>query len=379
MTGHDKIQFAIPEITDDDVDAVARVLRSGWLTTGSECAGLEADLSTYLGGSEVVAMSSCTAALDTALAYLRLPPGARVGVPAWTFVATALAAVHNGLQPVLLDVDPDTLNLSPTAFATEADDLDAVIPVHFGGVAVDAAVHEIAAAHDIPVVEDAAHALGTSDPRGRVGAPATSPACFSFYASKNLTSGEGGALATDDPDLAAFARSYRLHGMDADSWARYRPGAKVRYDVTRPGIKANLPDVLAVLARSQMARFDATQARRRTIVTLYRELLTPKGVEVVPAEPVDGSADHLFTVKLPVGVDREAVIASMTDAGITTSVHFRPLHHFSWFRTDAAVGRTGLGVCDDLADRIMSLPLHVNLTDDDVERVSDAFLGALGR
>lgn len=111
----DKIQFAIPEITDGDVDAVARVLRSGWLTTGNECAGLEADLSRYLGGSEVVAVSSCTAALDIALAHLRLPPGSRVGVPAWTFVATALAAVHNGLQPVLLDVDPDTLNLSPEA------------------------------------------------------------------------------------------------------------------------------------------------------------------------------------------------------------------------------------------------------------------------
>lgn len=383
----DKIQFAIPEITDGDVEAVARVLRSGWLTTGNECAGLEADLSDYLGGSEVVAVSSCTAALDITLAHLRLPPGSRVGVPAWTFVATALAAVHNGLQPVLLDVDPDTLNLSPEAFgaqaeagrADESERLAAVIPVHFGGVAVDEQVHHIAAGAGIAVVEDAAHALGTTDERGKVGAPGTSPACFSFYASKNLTSAEGGALATSDPDLAAFARSYRLHGMDADSWARYRPGAKVGYDVIQPGIKANLPDVLAVLARSQLARFDASQARRREIVAAYRELLGPAGVDFVPAQQSEGSADHLFTVKLPAGVDRDEVIAAMTEAGITTSVHFRPLHHFTWFADNAPVGVSGLGVCDELAGRIMSLPLHVNLTDDDVERVAAAFLGALGR
>ena len=157
MTAEDDlIHFGIPEITDDDVAAVARVLRSGWLTTGSECAGLEAELSDYLGGSEVIAMSSGTAALDTALAYLDLPRGARVGVPDWTFVATALAAVHNGLRPVLLDVDAATLNLSPEALAAEIDDLDAVLPVHFGGVPVDAEIHQLAADAGVPVVEDAA-------------------------------------------------------------------------------------------------------------------------------------------------------------------------------------------------------------------------------
>lgn len=375
----DIINFAIPEITDDDVDAVARVLRSGWLTTGDECAGLEAELSDYLGGAEVVTVSSGTAALDIALAHLRLPAGARVGVPDWTFVATALAAVHNGLTPVLLDVDPDTLNLSPAALAAEIDDLAAVIPVHFGGVPVDAAIHSIAADAGVPVVEDAAHGLGASDGRGRIGAPGTSPTCFSFYASKNLTSAEGGALATDDADLAAFARSQRLHGMDADAWARYRPGAKAGYDVVRPGIKANLPDVLAVLARSQFARFDATQARRRELVDRYRTHLGAAGVDLVPAVAVPGSADHLMAVKLAAGTDRDAVMAAMTEVGISTSVHFRPLHQFSWFAEQAPVGRSGLGVCDDLAERIMSLPLHVNLSDADVDRVCERFLEVTAR
>ena len=239
----DPILFARPEITDDDVDAVARVLRSGWITTGTESAGLEADLSAYLGGTEVVAVSSCTAALDIALAYLDLPPGSRVGVPAWTFVSTALAAVHNGLAPVLLDVDPDTL---------------------------------------------------------------------------------------------------------------------------------------AVLARSQLRRFDASQARRRELLTRYRALLEPAGLRFVPGSPHPGSADHLAIVVLPEGVDRDEVVAAMSGAGIGTSVHFRPLHTFTWFAKNAEIGPGGLPVCDALQPRALSLPLHVNLSDADVERVADALLGAIG-
>lgn len=373
------ILFALPEITDGDVAAVARVMRSGWLTTGTECAALEAELSEYLGGTEVVAVSSCTAALDIALAYLDLPAGAKVGVPAWTFVSTALAAVHNGLAPVLLDVDPDTLNLSPAALAAAAKGLDAVIPVHLGGVAVSGEIHDIAAAAGLAVVEDAAHALGTSDHRGRIGGPGTSPTCFSFYASKNLTSAEGGALATDDPDLAAFARSYRLHGMDADAWARYRPGATASYDVARPGIKANLPDMLAVLARSQLARFDRSQARRREILARYRDALEPEGLRFVPARPDPGSADHLALVVLADGVDRAEVVRYLSGVGIGTSVHFRPLHTFSWFDQHVEVGPGGLTVCDALEARVLSLPLHVNLTDDDIDRVVVELRRALAR
>lgn len=371
------IDFAIPEITDADASAVERVLRSGWLTTGNEALGLEADVSAYLGGTEVIAVSSCTAALDIALAYLDLPEGARVGVPAWTFAATALAAVHNNLQPVLLNVDADTLNLSPQALAADIADLHAVIPVHFGGVAVDPAIHQIAADAGVPVVEDAAHALGTTDHRGLIGAPGTSPTCFSLYASKNLTSAEGGLLVTDDADLAAFARSYRLHGMDADAWARYHPGAKAGYDVVRPGIKANLPDLLAVLARSQFSRFDATQRRRREIVERYRANLSGHdGAYFLPGDLVEGSADHLVIVRLPDGTDRDQVQSTMSAAGVSTSVHFRPLHQFSWFAAHAQVGRAGLSVCDTLQPLTLSLPLHVNLTNDDVDRASAVFLDA---
>lgn len=374
----DQVLFATPEVSEADIEAVTRVLRSGWLTTGNECLSLEEELAHYLGTPHAVAVSSCTAALEIALAHLRLPPGSRVGIPAWTFVSTALAAVHNNLLPVLLDVEPHTLNLSPAALeAALGEGLDAVVAVHFGGVPVARAIHELCRAAGVPLIEDAAHALGASDDRGRIGGRGTTAACFSFYATKNLTSAEGGALTTDNPDLAAFARAYRLHGMSADALARYQPGGSVGYDMIEPGIKANLPDVLAALARSQLNRFDTMQSRRREVLYRYRSGLTAAGLRFVPTRAEPGSADHLAVVMLPPDADRHAVIQGLKAAGIHPSVHFRPLHHFTWFGANAGVGPGGLPVCEALAGRALSLPLHTGLSDDDVDRVCHELLTLL--
>ena len=375
----DPIPFALPDLTEDDVDAVAAVLRSGWLSTGGECAALESELAERTGAPHVVAMSSCTAALEIALASLHLPRGARVGVPTWTFVASASSIVRTGGVPVLLDVDHDTLNVSPTAVeAAIAEGLDALMVVHFAGSAVDPAVLELARDAGIPVVEDAAHALGTVDGRGPVSGLGTVGACVSFYATKNLTSAEGGALATHDEEVALFARSQRLHGLSTDAWSRYRIGATPEYDVIEPGYKANLPDVLAAIARSQLGRFDAMQARRRVITTRYREgLASMDGVRIVPAVPDPGSADHLFVIVLPEGVDRAEVNSGMAAVGIGTSVHFRPVHTFSWFRDHAPLGQGGVPVADALASRALSLPLHTTMTDGQVDRVLDALAGLI--
>lgn len=376
----EQILFAVPSITDDDVAAVTAVLRSGWITTGAEAHLLEAELAAYLGAEHVIAVSSCTAALEIALAHLELPAGARVGVPAWTFISSALAAVHNNLHPVLLDVEPDTLNLSPAALeAALTEGLDAVVAVHFGGVAVDRRVHKLCADAGVPLIEDAAHALGTSDERGLVGGHGTYAACFSFYATKNLTSAEGGAIATDDAGLAEFARSHRLHGMSADAHARYKPGGGTHYDMVSPGIKANLPDLLAALARSQLARFPQMQARRRAILQAYRATLEPAELTFVPRVADPGSADHLAVVVLPAEVDRGLVVEGLKARGINPSVHFRPLHHFTWFAEHASVGPKGLATCDALAERTLSLPLHVGLTDSDVTRVCDTLLELVAR
>ena len=373
------ISFAPPDIDDTDVEAVTRVLRSGWLSTGEECVQLEAELAAYLDVPHVIAVSSCTAALEIALDFQHFAPGSRVGVPTWTFAASANAIVHAGATPVLLDIDPDTLNVdvASTAAAIESG-LDALMVVHFGGLAVDRAVFDLAAGAGVPVLEDAAHAIGTTDDRGLVSGRGSLGACFSFYATKNLTSGEGGAIATHDDDLAEFARRQRLHGLSRNAWDRYRVGADAQYDLLEPGRKANLPDLLAALARTQLARFATMQARRRHIVTRYRDALAGvEGLRFVPDRPAAESADHLCVVILPEGVDRGEVMAAMTAEGIGTSVHFRPLHTFTWYAEQQLVGPGGVAVADALAPRALSLPLHVGLSETDVDRVVDALARAL--
>ncbi len=385
MGSPNELRYNRPDITEDDVDAVAAVLRSGWITTGGEAQQLEADLAAWLGVEHVVAVASCTAAIEIAVAHLRLPRGSRVGVPTWTFVSTAIAAYHRGLVPVLLDVDEDTFNLSEAAVKralTEDGGLDAVIGVHFGGVALPRALHELCADAAVPLVEDAAHALGTRDHRGYVAGQGTAGCCYSFYATKNLTSAEGGALATDDAELAAFAQSFRLHGLSRDAWKRYAPGAPAsaaQYDVVGDGLKANLPDVLAALARSQLTRFDRMQAARRHLTDRYRERLgAVPGLRLVPAQADPGSADHLMMVLLPGGADRGAVQASMQDDGVGTSVHFRPLHTFGWFREHGlGPGPGGVPVADRSTDRALSLPLYSGMTDADVDQACDALERAL--
>ena len=376
------VRFAAPEVTADDEAAVLRVLRSGWLSTGSECAALEDELREYCGAAHAVALSSCTAALEIATAALRLPAGARVGVPTWTFAASAQPAAMSGAVPVLLDIDPATLNLDPASLEAALPQLDAVVVVHFGGVPVDRRVFDACAAAGIPVIEDAAHALGASDHRGRMGGHSTAGACFSFYATKNLTSAEGGALVTDDAELATFAREQRAHGMTDDAWRRYHPSSPGTYDIVELGRKANLPDVLAALARSQLARFDGLQARRHELATHYREALSAvDGVDVVPGQPDAGSANHLLVVRLPDGVRRVDVTTALRARGIITHVHFTPLHHLQWFRRHAAIGPSGVGSADAVADRILSLPLHTQLELADVDRVvaSLAEVLAIGR
>lgn len=369
-----QVHFATPEITEQDVEAVVSVLRSGWLTTGTVARAFEEDLAEQVGARHVVTTSSCTTALECAVAALHLPPGARVAVPAWTFVSTVTVLVRLGLRPVLVDSDPDTLNLSvPALERAVRTDLQAVLPVHFGGTPVSEGVWALAAAAGLPVVEDCAHALGTRLPP-LAGARAR---CYSFYATKNLTTAEGGALATDDDELAHFARTYRLHGMSKDAWRRYEPGALPTYDLEQAGIKANLPDLLAALGRSQLRRFSDMQLRRRAAVLHYRALLAQvPGVRLAPSEPDPDSADHLLVVVLPEGVERDDVVRSMARDGVTASVHFRPVHHFAALRDLVEVG-PGLPTCDALADRVLSLPLHATLASRDVERVVSSLADAL--
>ena len=371
-----EIRFSLPDITDAEVEAASRALRSGWITTGDESRALEAELSAYLGVDHVVAVSSATAAIEIAAAALRLPRGSRIGVPTWTFVSSAIAPYHRGLVPVLLDVEPATFNLSASALqqSIAEDELDAVIGVHFAGTPLPEEIHAICAEASIPLIEDAAHAIGARDHRGFVAGQGTAGCCYSFYATKNLTSAEGGALATDDPELAAFAESFRLHGMSRDAWARYLPGAATSgYDLLGDGLKANLPDVLAAVARVQLERLEELQRQRRRLVERYRShLVGVEGLGLVPDEVPEGGSDHLMMVLLPHGVDRSKVQERMSAARIGTSVHFQPLHRFGWFAKNGVhPGAAGTKVADEGELRALSLPLHTCLDMADVDRVCD--------
>jgi dTDP-4-amino-4,6-dideoxygalactose transaminase len=347
VTG-DRVEFAPPSIADDEIAAVCRVLASGWLTTGRECGALEAELAEYLGMPFVVAMSSCTAAIETAAASLHLVPGDLVAVPTWTFVSTATSFARYGAVPLLLDVDADSLNVSYDAVCRALDlGARAVVVVHFGGTPVDPRIYGVCRDAAVPVVEDAAHAIGARDERGRIGGRGTSAACLSFYATKNLTCGEGGALVTESPELAAFAVSYRLHGLTGDAWLRDVDSSNGAYDLVDPGIKANLPDLLAAIARVQLARFDELQSRRRRAVLRYRgHIAHLHGVRCVPAELDENAADHLMVVLLPESVDRAAVIRLLSSNNVGASIHFRPLHRFDWFRKHALRDPAGLKVAE---------------------------------
>ena len=244
--------------------------------------------------------------------------------------------------------------------------------VHFAGNAVNKEIREICAEEDIPYIEDAAHALGTRDERGLIrGSDETLAACFSFYATKNLPMGEGGAIATDNDELAEFAKTYRLHGMSADAVDRYsRPGAH-SYDILHPGIKANLPDLQAAIGRSQLARFEKMQGKRHDLVLRYRKnLCDVPGLEFVPGERPSGSADHLVVIRLAEPGARDLVIAHLAEHQVGSSVHFIPLHMFSWFAKNVEIGPSGVANADSNDGFVMSLPLHIGLTMSDVDRVS---------
>jgi len=373
------IPFSRPEITADDIQAVVRVLESGWVTTGKEAAAFEAEMAAYLGIEHVVTVSSCTTGEEICLAYLDLPAGSKVVVPTWTFVSTALAVERVGCVPVLVDVDRDTLNIDEDGLQAALEvGASAVVGVHYSGTPLTAKVRELCAQANVPLVEDAAHAFGSKDDRGFVAGQGTAGACYSFYATKNLMTAEGGAIATDDPELAAFARQYRLHGMSADAVDRYsRPGAH-SYDVTMPGLKANMPDILATIGRTQLARFDDSQKFRHELVSRYREGLADTDIRFIPGAHDPDSAVHLMAVDMSSADRRDAVITALTAADIGSSVHFRPLHTFTWYDgQNAEIGPKGVPVASELDGSVMSLPLHLNLSLADVDRVCETVRSAI--
>ncbi|GAA4236323.1 DegT/DnrJ/EryC1/StrS family aminotransferase [Actinomadura meridiana] len=373
------VPFTIPSISDEVTDAVVKVLGSGWITTGPQTAAFEQEFADYLGAQHVVAVASCTAALELCLRALGLPPGSDVLTPSLTFCGAINAILHAGHRPVLVDIDEDTLVPSPetVAAATARSKPAAMIVQNQGGYPVDvAALTEAAGLDPSRVVEDAAHGPGAARDGHPVGSRSRA-ACFSFYATKNMPIGEGGAVASSDQEFADRVRAMRLHGMSKDSWKRYLPGGSWRYDVKSVGLKANMTDVQAAIGRAQLAALPGWQERRAEIVAAYDEALAGLPGLVLPQRNLDGvqHAWHLYQIRVQ---DRDGIYADLEAAGVATSVHFIPANQMTAYQEILGADECArVPVTDRVGEKLLSLPLYPGLTADGQDRVVSALTEAL--
>lgn len=382
MSDSPEIPFARPDIGDAEIEAVTRVLKSGWLTTGSEARHFEQEFCAYTSARYAVAVSSATAGLHLMLEAMGVTEGDYVALSPYTFASSAEVVRYLGAHPLFVDIEADGYNICPEALEEsllrareEGKTVRAVMPVHIAGRACDMErIRQVASRHDLQVLEDAAHALPSSDDTGaRVGSRGN--AVFSFYANKPVTSAEGGMITTDSETLYKRVMLMRLHGIDRTIWDRYRrPGAGWSYDVVEAGYKYNLPDVLASLGRVQLSRSDETHAKRSALAVRYADLLRRvDGVTVLNdplADPARADADawHLFMVAVD-PEHRDGIIEYMARQGITCSVHYRPLHMMSYYRTQYG---TTSGDAPRACERFLgaiSLPLFPGLSEREQDRV----------
>ncbi|WP_020579245.1 DegT/DnrJ/EryC1/StrS family aminotransferase [Actinopolymorpha alba] len=374
------LPFAEPDIGEEEIAAVADALRSGWLSSGPRVHEFERRFAERCGpGTEAVALNSATAGLHLALEALGIGPGAEVLVPTWTFTATAEIVHYLGAEPVLVDVDPTTLNIDLAAAESRITARTAaVVPVHFAGKALSCArLDAFARSHNLRVVEDAAHAFSATSDGTPVGAGQSQATVFSFYATKTMTTGEGGMLVTRDVDLARRVRVMRLHGINRDAFARQQCAdiPSWRYDVVDAGFKYNLTDPAAAMGLVQLVRADTMRLRREEIATRYLESFRDLPLDLpTPVSSTDVHAWHLFVIRLrdEARVGRDEFIAEMSDLGIACSVHFIPLHKLTFWRRRGGLTDEMFPVASREFERVVSLPLFSRMTEEQVCRVIEA-------
>ncbi len=391
------VPFYRASIGDDEINEVVGALRSGWLTTGRLTAQFENEFAASVGARFAVAVNSCTAALHLAVEALGLRAGQAVLVPTMTFAATAEVVRYCGAVPVLVDCDPVTLNMDLADAARKIDDLRAgrlpaeispslqvvgIMPVHIGGVMMDVgAVHRFAAEHRLWVVEDAAHAFPAAyradehSPWIRCGEATADVTCFSFYANKTLTTGEGGMAVTDDGGIAERMRLMSLHGLSRNAWERYR-GGDWDYRIVAPGFKYNLTDIASAIGIHQLRRSADMFERRQAVAARYRREMADIGeIEIPPLVADRRSSTHLFPIIVReerLTVDRNALKIALAEAGVGTSVHWRPLHLHDYYRDTFGWTSALLPIADAAWRRRLSLPLFPGMTDEEVTHVIEA-------
>ncbi len=389
-----KVPFFRVELSPQEIEDVTAVLRSGWLTTGPRTRQFEQEFAAAVGATHAVAVNSCTAALHLAVEALQLRPGQAVLVPTMTFAATAEVVRYQGALPVLVDCDPVTTNLDlqdadrkidllrtgrlPGALPRDGA-LVGIMPVHVGGLMMDIdAVKRFASAHGLWVVEDAAHAFPAAwrrrneDDWQRCGEGTASVSCFSFYANKTITTGEGGMAVTDSAELAERMRLMALHGLSRDAWDRYSGGGW-DYQIVAPGYKYNLTDIAAAVGIGQLARAEQMRRRREEIAGRYRAALEPLEEIELPPEPRNRMHSwHLFPLRLRLerlAITRNQFIDRLNQEGVGCSVHWRPLHLHPYYQETFGWRPEHCPVATATWERLVSLPLFPAMREEEIGHV----------
>lgn len=370
------LPFALPDIGEEEIQEVVNALRSGWVTTGPKTKQFEADFSAYLGGGlESISVNSATAGLHLALEALGIGPGDEVITTTYTFTATGEVIRYLGADPVFVDIDPVTFNIDPKKIEEKiTSKTKAIIPVHFAGLAC--AMDEIIAIarkHNLKIIEDAAHALPTRYNGQLIGTLDSDITVFSFYATKTITTGEGGMIVTRNPELAKRMKIMRLHGISRDAFDRYTSNKPSwYYEVVAPGFKYNLTDIASSMGIHQLRKADRFQNRRQEMALKYQAELAGIPLKIPPLTSgvQDLHAWHLFVVRLTTNkISREDFIAKMAEKGIGTSVHFIPLHMQPYWRDTYNLKPQDYPMATDVFSRAVSLPLYTKMTDADQQRV----------
>ena len=370
------LPFSKPSITEEDIAAVAEVLRSGWITTGPQNSEFEQKFREYTGCKGAVALASATAGMHIGLKALGIRPGDEVITPAMTWVSTINLVVMAGATPAFVDVDKDTLMITPEAIEKRiTKKTKLIIPVHFAGAPVDLEpIRKLATEKKIKLIEDAAHAVGTEYKGERVGRQGTS--IFSFHPIKNMTTGEGGMFCSDDEELLNRIRRLKFHGLGVDAYDRQTHGRSPQAEVIEPGFKYNLTDIAAVLGIKQLARVDEFN-RKRTELAMYYRMKLAEVDEVIPlADPPYPMRHswHLFVVRLDTdrcNINRDNFMAELKKRNIGTGLHFRAAHLQKYYREKMGMYPDMLPNTEWNSDRICSLPLFPDMTQADVDDVID--------
>ncbi|NJK88434.1 MAG: DegT/DnrJ/EryC1/StrS aminotransferase family protein [Myxococcales bacterium] len=367
------IVFGSPIIGDEEVDAVVNTLRTCWIGTGPRVKEFETKFAECVGATHAVAVNSCTAALHLSMVASEVGPGDEVITTPMTFVATANAVEHTGATPVFVDCDLETMNIDPARIGDAVTPrTKVVLPVHFAGRPADlAAIDEVAKKHDLLVIEDAAHAIETVY-HGRKMGQGPGMSCFSFYVTKNMTTGEGGMICVNDAELASKLKMLALHGMSVDAWKRFSDSGYRHYEVVQAGFKYNLTDIAASLGIVQLPHLESWLRRRVEIWDEYDRAFSDLPVKTpIAPEPGTVHARHLYTLMIldEAPVTRDEFMVRMHERGIGTGVHYRALHRHPYYRDRFGFTPESFPNANWIGEHTVSIPLSPKLTGGEVDRI----------